>query len=163
MRIQDTYLGGICVGGRGVGGHGVAAEHEARRRALAGVAAVAVREQTHGTVLSSPFTVLCRAVLYCTVLCTVARRCARCGGRATTEQLSPALPAHRGSGWLGRHIAVTSAAAVTGRSHHTPHTTHNTQHCTSTLHITHYTLHHTGHPIVNGMDIVIAFELFLVL
>ena len=68
MRIHETYLGGICVGGRGVGGHGVAAEHEARRRALAGVAAVAVREQTHGTVLSSPFTVLCRAVLYCTVL-----------------------------------------------------------------------------------------------
>ena len=145
MRIHDTYLGGICVGGRGVGGHGVAAEHEARRRALAGVAAVAVREQTHGTVLSSPFTVLCRAVLYCTVLYCVlrARRCARCGGRATTEQLSPALPAHRGSGWLGRHIAVTSAAAVTGRSHHTPHTTHNTVHCTSTLHSIHYTLHLT--------------------
>ena len=68
MTIHDTYLGGICVGGRGVGGHGVAAEHEARRRALAGVAAVAVREQTHGTVLSSPFTVLCCTVLYCTVL-----------------------------------------------------------------------------------------------
>ena len=133
----------------------MAAEHEARRRALAGVAAVAVREQTHGTVLSSPFTVLCRAVLCCTVLCTVARRCARCGGRATTEQLSPALPAHRGSGWLGRHIAVTSAAAVTGRSHHTQHTTLH-------IYITHYTLHHTGHPIVNDMDIAIAFELFLV-
>ena len=134
MRIHDTYLGGICVGGRGVGGHGVAAEHEARRRALAGVAAVAVREQTHGTVLSSPFTVLFRTVLYCVLR---ARRCARCGGRATTEQLSPALPAHRGSGWLGRHIAVTSAAAVTGRSHHTLHTT-------LYIYITQYTIHITS-------------------